>query len=137
MKFFALLVLPQDIDGRDAELIQRAASALMRPFKMWEDDVPVKDGHWDYFWCCTKEWMEQTQMDYAQYTGVPPDQPFIIFPIEQIGIEGIPDSIVTPDGKWHRSNSTYTQEDASWKIRALHVLRSFPGHLAVLAYCHG
>ena len=137
MKFFALLILPQDIDGRDAESVWRAASALMRPFKMWEDDVSVKDGRWDYFWCCTKEWMEQSQIDCTVYTGISVDQPFIMFPVEKLPVEGIPDSIVTPNREWHRSQATYTRQDPEWEARALNVLRAFSGHLAVLAYCHG
>lgn len=137
MKYFALLILPEDTDATDPSAVERAAFEMMKPFKMWQDDVPVENGHWDCYWCCTKEWMDQSQLSYACYSGVPAAQSLIVFPVEQLSAEGVTDSLVTPGGEWHRSKATYTENDPGWEAKALGICLSFPGHFAVLAYCHG
>jgi|GEM_PF-1699081 len=137
MKFFAILILPTNIDANNAESIEKSASELMRPFKMWEDDIPAERGRWDYYWCCTKEWMDESQISYSAYVGVPSHQSLIVFPVETLSGDGITDSIITPNGEWHRSRATYTEDDPSWEAKALGICKSFPGHFCVLAYCHG
>jgi hypothetical protein len=49
MKYFALLILPPGTDVAAPESVERAASEMMKPFRMWDDDVPVENGHWDYY----------------------------------------------------------------------------------------
>ncbi|MEK8035055.1 hypothetical protein AACH06_29920 [Ideonella sp. DXS29W] len=137
MMFFAILILPMGTDVTDEKSVEQAASELMRPFEMWKDEIPVESGHWDYYWCCSKEWMDESQISYSAYTGIPVDQPLVVFPVEQLSVEGVTDSIVTPRGEWIRSKSTYVEEDPPWDAKALGVCRSFPGHFGVLAYCHG
>jgi len=137
MKFFAIVILPKGTDETDAKQVEQAASSLMQPFKMWEDDVPVENGQWDYYWCCSREWMEESRISYFAYKGIPESQPLVVFPVAHLSNEGITDSIVTPTGEWHRSKATYEEEDPSWDAKASGILRAFPGHFGVLAYCHG
>ena len=137
MKFFAVLILPKDIDLNTEKSVEHATSALMRPFKMWEDDVPVENGRWDYYWCCTKEWMNESHLDYSAYPSASNEQAPIVFPVDQLTSEGVPYSIITPEGEWHRSKATYVDADPSWELEALNICRSFPGSFGVLLYCHG
>lgn len=137
MKFFAVLILPMGVDSTDPKMVEHTASALMRPFKMWEDDVPVENGHWDYYWCCTKEWMTDSRLDFAAYPSASSDQAPMVFALDQVSSDGVTDSIITPNGEWHRSKATYTEEDALWESKALSIFRSFPGHSGVLLFCHG
>jgi hypothetical protein len=81
--------------------------------------------------------MEQSQVSYPAYSGTPTEHPYVIFPVELLTEEGVTDSVLTPDGKWHRSKSTYATEDPSWPAKALSICEPFHGHFAVLAYCHG
>lgn len=137
MKFFATLILPMEADISDRKSVERFSAEMMRPFKMWEDDIPAENGCWDYYWCCTKEWMEESRIGYSSYRGIPAGQPFVLFPADRITAEGVTDSIVTPNGEWLRSKASYTEDDPSWTASAIGICRSFPGHFAVLAYCHG
>lgn len=137
MKFFAILILPKHTNASDARLVEHTASVLMRPFKMWEDDVPAENGFWDYYWCCTKEWMEERRIDHAAYPSTVSRQAPIVFPVAQVPLAGMTDSIITPNGEWHRSKGSYAEEDPSWAPEALNICRSFAGHFAVLLYCHG
>lgn len=137
MKYFALLILPPGTDITDSKAIESAASAMMQPFKMWEDDIPAERGRWDYYWCCTKAWMDESNLSYACYSGIAADQPYIVFPVEQLDAEGVADSLVTPNGEWYRSKATYTEDDPDWPDKALAICRAFHRHYAVLAYCHG
>ncbi|MDB0566546.1 hypothetical protein AB6Q13_11500 [Ralstonia solanacearum] len=137
MKYFTLIILPNSIDPLDTSSIERVAAEMMNLFKMREDDTPVENAHWDYYWCCTKEWMDQSQLSYSTYVGVPPAQPLVVFPVDQLTAEGVTYSVLTPNGEWHRSKATYEREDSSWEAEALRICRAFAGHFAVLAYCHG
>jgi hypothetical protein len=49
VKFFSLLILPQGININDTDSIESAAATMMKPFRMWEDDVPAACAHWDYY----------------------------------------------------------------------------------------
>jgi len=137
MKFFAVLILPRDIDPADAKSVEHCASVLMRKFKMWEDDTPVEDGHWDYYCCCTKEWMNECRLDCSAYPSTSSEQAPIVFAVDQLQPESVTDSIITPRGEWHRSKATYNEEDPLWGLKALSIFRSFPGYFGVLLYCHG
>ncbi|MHA6834242.1 hypothetical protein [Ralstonia pseudosolanacearum] len=117
--------------------MERVAALMMNPFKMWEDDTPIENAQWDYYWCCTREWMDQRQLSYSAYAGIPQTQPLVVFPVDQLTAEGLTDSVLTPHGDWYRSKATYEREDPSWETEALGICRSFAGHFAVLAYCHG
>jgi hypothetical protein len=81
--------------------------------------------------------MDQCRLSYSCYVGVPAEQSLIVFPVEQLTAAGVTDLLVTPKGEWHRSKATYTTEYPAWTAEALGISRSFPGHFAVLAYCHG
>jgi hypothetical protein len=137
MKFYALIVLPKEADISRVSEIEEAAALLMKPFKMWEDDVPVGRQHWDWYWCCTKEWLEQSNISFSEYSTALPDHPYLVFPAETLSEEGVVDSVVTPDGEWVRSKSPYTMEDPTWPQKAVSLCNGFSGHYAVLAYCHG
>ena len=137
MKFFAILILPTETDATDEKSVKHAASELMRPFEMWKDEVPVENGRWDYYWCCSKEWMDENQFSYSAYTGIPSGQSLVVFPVEELTAGCAADSIVSPSGEWIRSKATYTEEDPLWDAKALGIFKSFPGHFGVLAYCHG
>ena len=137
MKYFALIILPIDINPLDSQSIESAAAEMMGPFKMWEDDTPIGNARWDYYWCCTKEWMDQSQLSYSAYAGIPEAQPLVVFPVDQLTAEGVTYSVLTPHGDWYRSKATYEKADPSWDAEALRICRSFGGHFGVLAYCHG
>ncbi|MFV0680913.1 hypothetical protein [Ottowia sp.] len=149
MKFFAILVLPKDTDVAHTEMVEDAASKMMQPFKMWEEGDTVDgagfplegDGYWDYYSCCSKDCMAHREAEgrfgYSAYAGVPENQPLVVFPVEQVGGEGVTDSIVTPDGQWHRSQASYTQDDSSWEAKALGICQSYSGYFGVLLFCHG
>ncbi len=137
MQFFALIILPEGTDPLDRDGVERAASGIMRRFRMWEDDTPIETAHWDYYQCCTKDWMRENGVSDRCYPGVPQAQPLVVFPVEHLGADGVTDSVVTPDGEWHRSRATYTKGDPQWADAALRICRSYAGHVAVLAFCHG
>ena len=137
MKYFAKLILPKGIDAASADQLEHFAAELMRPFKMWEDDIPAKDGHWDHYRCCTKEWLDEKNIDCSTYESISANQSLLVFPVDKIPAECVTDSIVTPNKEWHRSRSTYSEEDHSWREKALAIYKSFTGHDGVLAYCHG
>ena len=140
MKFFAIIILPTSVDVQSTDSVERAAAEMMQPFKIWDEDDPMPpghQGHWDYFWCCSTEWMEQGGRECGMYGDPPLGQENLVFPTERVTAEGVADSIVTPAGEWHRSNATYSLEDPTWGHKALSTLRAHPGHFAVLAYCHG
>lgn len=137
MKFFAILILPCGIDPTDSKMVEHTASVLMRPFKMWEEDVSAANGRWDYYWCCTKEWMNESHLDFAAYQSASSEQAPIVFALDELTADGVTDSIITPDGEWHRSMATYTEEDPLWESKALRVFSSFPGHFGALLFCHG
>ncbi len=137
MKYFTLIILPSGMDPLDTSAVELIAAEMMNPFQMWEDDTPVENARWDYYWCCTREWMDQNQLSYSAYVDVPQAQPLVVFPVDQLTAEGITYSVLTPHGTWHRSKATYEREDPSWEAEALRICRAFVGHFAVLAYCHG
>lgn len=135
-KFFVLLILPIGTDVTDSEAVERVALEMMTPFRMREDEVPTRGGYWDYFFCCTKKWMDDSQLSYSEY-AVSAEQSLVLFPAEQLGPDGVANVIVTPKGEWHGSAATYTTSDSGWEARALEIFHSYRGHSAVLAYCHG
>ena len=51
MKYFTLIILPKGVDPLDTSSVERVAAEMMGPFKMWEDETPLGNAHWDYFWC--------------------------------------------------------------------------------------
>jgi len=44
-KYFVLLILPIGTDVADPAAVERVASEMMRPFEMWQEDVPAENGH--------------------------------------------------------------------------------------------
>lgn len=137
MKFFAIVILPKAVDPSNTAMVELAVSELMQPFKMWEDDISEGEGHWDYYWCCTRDWMDQSECDYSAYAITPADQPLVIFQVEHLSASGVTPAVISPTGEWYQSKATYAKEDHSWEPVCLTICSSFPGHLAILVYCHG
>lgn len=137
MKFYALIILPREIDIADPDAIESAAASQMKPFQMWQDDIPVGKRHWDYYWCCTKEWLTESQIDFTGYPTALADHPYLLFPAETLTMDGVVDAIVSPEREWLQSESTYETEDPCWPSKAIEICKRFAGHYVVLAYCHG
>ena len=135
MKFFTIIVLPTSVDTRSTEAVQRAVGELMRPFEIWDRDDPMPpahNGHWDGYFCCSKEWLVESDRASDVYDG----QEDLVFPVDRITSDGVVHAIVTPAGEWHESRATYTRVDPDWNEKALALFRAHAGHFGVLAYCH-
>ncbi|RDZ28039.1 hypothetical protein [Lysobacter silvisoli] len=135
MKFYALLILPLGTDVYDGSAVEAAAARLMQPFEMWRDDGPP--GEWDYYWCCTREWLVEHGEDLAEWPAALADAGHLVVPVDALCEGDATFAVVTPEPGWFNSRATYTDDDAAWGGRAVEIFRGFPGHYAVLAYCHG
>ena len=135
MKFYAIVILPPSVDTQSADAVRSAVLALMRPFEAWDSDDPVPPGHrghWDGYFCCSREWLLEQDRASDVYSG----QEDLVFPVDRVDASGITNALVTPTGEWHESRATYTREDPDWTGKALALCRAHAGHFGVLLYCH-
>lgn len=135
MKFYALLILPPGTDVYDGPAVEAAAARLMQPFEMWQDDGPP--GEWDYYWCCTRAWLQEHGEDLAEWPAALVGVEHLVVPVDALTEGDMTFAVVTSEPAWFNSRATYTEEDPDWAGRALGICRGFAGQHAVLAYCHG
>ncbi len=135
MKFYALVILPLGIDVSDNQAIEAAVAEQMKPFEMWQDDLPA--GEWDYYWCCTKEWLEEAGVSLTDWPTALLESKYVVLPIDTLTESDVTCAIVTPQPEWFMSNSSYESDDITWPDRAISICKQFHGHHAVVAYCHG
>ena len=135
MKFYALVILPIGTDVSDSQVIESTVATQMKPFEMWQDDLTP--GKWDYYWCCTREWLEEVGVSLLDWPTALLESRYVVFPADTVTESGVTFAIVTPQPEWFRSNASYVAQDLTWPERAIEICKQFQGHHAVVAYCHG
>ncbi len=135
MKFYALVVLPMGTDVSDGHAIEAAVARQMKPFQMWQDDL--SPGAWDYYWCCTREWLEENAVDLRDWPGALRDSEYLVFPADTLTESGVTPAIVTPAPGWFENRDHHEPAAGAWNDRAIAICRQFRGHHIVVVYCHG
>ncbi|HEX7989075.1 MAG TPA: hypothetical protein VF513_02860 [Stenotrophomonas sp.] len=135
MKFYALVVLPMGTDVSDAHAIEAAVATQMKPFQMWQDDL--SPAAWDYYWCCTRDWLEENGVDLRDWPTALRDSEYLVFPADTLAESGVTSAIVTPGPEWIEDRDSQMPATHAWNDRAIDICRQFPGHHIVVVYCHG
>jgi len=129
--YFAIAILPAQVDVSDEFAVESAVAELMAPLNAVA--LPNGTKRWDSYACCRRNSYPEWAVNYG---GLLEDNRLFLFAAEGLTQAGVPYAVVTPAPAWFQSGATRQQpEDPGWNARAIELCLRHAGHAAVLLEC--
>lgn len=133
--FYAYAMLPPGTNTEDDSVVEKAVEKLIKPYQPVNEEHPDPDVWFDFYWCASKEWYEKAGGNWEEdFPNALKNTKIIIIPTGSISQEDVVYAVVTPDGKWFQSNSTWRSEDLEWNEKFLTICSQYPDYLSVVLY---
>jgi len=138
MKFYTLVLLPENTHDMDDKSIEEYVAAQMKPFKMVDDDgLPYnKEWKWDYYCLYDKAYMSKMGFSEPLYKDIEPKSEYVVYATEALTIEHMSFAILTPDGQWLNGPYPLQDPDPLWPEKALEKIKNSGALFGVYVYCH-
>lgn len=130
-KYYAVVILPKEIDVTDDLKVKQAVSKAIEPFTL--KGTSAENNRLDSYSYCEKKECEEWIPNYGDILE---NSSLFVFRAEALTPAGVPYVIVTPEPKWIQSKATVQHpEDPGWIPSAVDLCKSYHGHYAVLIHC--
>lgn len=136
MKFFTLVLLPENNAKQDDLFIEHYVAAQMQPHKMTESNSASTStsGQWDYYCLYQQAELAEMGINIRQYPDRHPASDYLVCSLASITTEQLPFAVLTPAGKWLTSDPL--QQQHNWSQQALENIRASGALYGVYVFCH-
>lgn len=136
MKFFTLVLLPENNTRLDDLFIEHYVAAQMQPYKLTET-APEPDnctGKWDYYCLYQQTELAEIGFNIQQYPDWYPASDYLVCTLASLTVEQLPLAVLTPAGEWLASELLQQQHHSSQQ--ALESIKASGALYGVYVFCH-
>lgn len=136
MKFFTLVLLPENNTRLDDLFIERYVAAQMQPYKLTETDSAPDNctGKWDYYCLYQQAELAEMGFDIRQYPNRESASEYLVCALASLTTEQLPFAILTPAGEWLAPDPLQPQHH--WPQQALENIKASGALYGVYVFCH-